>query len=140
MANNPSVDGDPRCLPFIDFTAQIHVIQQHMTGKPAQVAAECTQLNRLFQSQVQVLDWEDWPVQRRSLLQSIRVEMHKQLRLLTTDLMFWKAAKQAETLAQRQREIGDRLTHLQGYCDAIIKLAEEAAPHGPTAQDITRQE
>lgn len=123
----PPTDGDPRCLPFLAFTTQINVIQEQITGDQAQVPAECAQLNRLFQSQVQAMDWEDWPVQRRSLLQSIRVEMHKQLRLLVTDLMFLKAAKQAATLEQRWRDIGDRLTNLQGYCDAIIQLSEEKA-------------
>ncbi len=125
---NPSTSGDPRCIPFMELKTQVTVIQSLMEHEQLQIAKECSQLNVLFQSQVQILTWGNWPAQQRSLLQSIRVEMHKQLRLLTTDLMFLQAAKQAETQAQRRQEVCDRLTNLQGYCDAIIKLAEDPAP------------
>lgn len=128
MANS-SPGGAPSHLVFLDFKTQINIVQRLMQGEQTQISAECAQLQHLFESQVQELDWEDWSVPRRSLLQSIRVEMHKQLRLLSTDLMFLKAAKQVETLEQRRQDIGDRLTHLQGYCDAILKLAEETSPH-----------
>lgn len=119
---------DPRLLVFIEFKGHIDMAQQGLAGEPAQLITQLELLQGLFQSQVQRLDWEDWPAPRRSLLQSIRVEMHKQLRLLTTDLMFLKAAKQAETLARRRGEIGDRLTNLRGYCDAIIQIAGETTP------------
>lgn len=137
---NPATDGDPRRIPFLELKTQVNVVQQLLNGEQDQIPAACAQLSHLFQAQVQGLDWADWPVQRRSLLQSIRVEMHKQLRLLSTDLMFFKAAKQAETLAQRRGEIGDRLTNLQGYCDAIIQLAEAPPTDDSTAPDRSSPE
>ena len=138
--DNSSPNGDPRCIPFLELKSQAHAVEQLMDGEQAQIPKACAQLNHLFQSQVQSIDWEDWPFQQRSLLQSIRVEMHKQLRLLATDLMFLKAAKQAATLEQRRRDIGDRLTNLQGYCDAMIKLANETDPSDSTGQERSRLE
>lgn len=135
MVNSPSAD-DLRLSAFIELKDPIEKAQQSLNGDHAQISAALEIVQCLFKSQVQELTWDSWPVQRRSLLQSIRVEMHKQLRLLTTDLMFFKAAKQGETLEQRRREIGDRLTQLQGYCDAIIKLAQETPQERPSSATI----
>jgi hypothetical protein len=125
---NASPPGDPRQLPFQAFQSQVIAAQQALQGDQAQLAQAIAQLNAVFQAQVQPLDLDNWPSQSRSLLQSLRVEMHRQLRLLATDLLFLKTAKQAETLAQRHREMGDRLKHLQDYCEACYRLGAESEP------------
>lgn len=117
---------DPRCSIFAEFKTSLNTVEQSLAGDHSAIKVALGPLQSFFHGRVQALTWDDWPVERRSLLQSLRVEMHKQLRLLSTDLMFFKAAKQPETLAQRRSEMGDRLSNLRGYCDAILKLAESA--------------
>ncbi len=136
---NSSLANDPRCSAFIELKTHVEGAQQSLNGDHAQISGALEIVQQLFKAQVQVLTWEEWPTQKRSLLQSIRVEMHKQLRLLTTDLMFFKAAKQAKTLEQRRKDIGDRLTNLRGYCDAVLKLADESKAGEPSSSPLHRE-
>jgi oligoendopeptidase F len=53
-------------------------------------------------------------------LQPIQTEISKQLRLLETDAIFLKAARQPATAEQRQQQIQQRLELLLKYCDAVI--------------------
>lgn len=130
---NSLQNDDPQLLVFVQFKNQVHQVETYLDGDQTQLSEQLGQLQSQFQAQVQTLSWEDWPGKKRSLLRSIQVEMHKQMRLITTDLMFFRAAKQAHTLAQKQRDIRDRLTNLQGYCDAILKFAQGGATDGPEA-------
>jgi hypothetical protein len=51
---------------------------------------------------------------------AIQVEINKQLRLLKTDSLFLRSAKQSTTQDQRLQQMRDRLTLLERYCDMII--------------------
>lgn len=54
--------------------------------------------------------------------QSLQTELYRELRLLETDILFWAAARQAETRAQRLLSVGDRLKRVIGYCTAMKDL------------------
>jgi len=54
--------------------------------------------------------------------QPLQTEINKHLRLLETDLIFLKAARQPATLQQRHQQIQTRLTLLLRYCEAILVL------------------
>ncbi|HLO84274.1 MAG TPA: heterocyst frequency control protein PatD [Nostocaceae cyanobacterium] len=56
---------------------------------------------------------------------SYRTEISKQLRLLEIDVMFLQGARQATTVQSRMQTIGDRLTTLIQYCQAIVQPAEQ---------------
>jgi len=116
---------DPQLVVFVEFKDSVGEVRRALSQDPSQLPRLVEQLGAAYRSQVLRFDWDSKPVVQRSLIQSIQVEMHKQLRLLGTDLMFLKAAKQAEVQTKREAAIGDRLTNLQGYCDAILKLAQE---------------
>lgn len=60
-----------------------------------------------------------------SRVQSYRTEISKQLRLLEIDVMFFQGARQASTAQARLQTIGDRLTTLIQYCDAIMQQKAE---------------
>jgi hypothetical protein len=62
----------------------------------------------------------DWDEDLQLKAQSYQTEINKQLRLLETDLMFLKAARQPATSEQRWRMMGDRLHLLVLYCDALL--------------------
>jgi hypothetical protein len=51
---------------------------------------------------------------------SVHVEINKQLRLLKTDCLFLRSAKQPHMVDQRLQQIADRLTLLERYCEMIL--------------------
>jgi hypothetical protein len=55
---------------------------------------------------------------------AIQVEINKQLRLLKTDGLFLRSAKQPTTQEQRLQQMRDRLTLLQRYCEMILAAAD----------------
>jgi hypothetical protein len=55
-------------------------------------------------------------------VQLYQTEINKQMRLLATDLMFLKTARQAATQEQRWQMMGDRLKLLLTYCDGVLEL------------------
>lgn len=55
---------------------------------------------------------------------AIAVEIHKQLHLLKTDVLFWQAARQPATQTQRYRQIQQRLGILQGYVEQLLSLGD----------------
>jgi hypothetical protein len=50
------------------------------------------------------------------------VEINKQLRLLGADLTMLHAARNPDTIAQRQQLARDRLGMLISYCDALLQI------------------
>lgn len=122
---------DPQRLPFGQCLALVEAAQAQLAepiaGEYDPLKAALDRLTVQFQQQIQPLGFEDWPPSQRSLLASVRVEMHKQLRLLGTDLMFLGAARRSGTAQQRLGQVGDRLTALAGYCSAVL---EAPAFHG----------
>ena len=56
------------------------------------------------------------------LARSLGVEIHKQFHLLKNDLLFWHAARQPETKAQRWQNIQQRLATLNLYVQQLLSL------------------
>ena len=59
-----------------------------------------------------------------SRVQSYQKEISKQLRLLELDVTFFQGAKQVTTTQARLQTIGDRLSTLIQYCEAILQLGD----------------
>lgn len=53
-------------------------------------------------------------------IQSYHTEMNRQMRLLATDMVFLQATRQKARLSQRHHQIGDRITMLLQYCNALL--------------------
>lgn len=83
-----------------------------------------TELQQYFQTQILTLNMTTLTASLEQHIQSIHVEMNKQLRMLAMDLMFLQTARQAPTVTQRLQQIGDRLDMLQRYCETILATAE----------------
>ncbi|KZL47790.1 MULTISPECIES: heterocyst frequency control protein PatD [Cyanophyceae] len=60
-----------------------------------------------------------------SRVQSYRTEISKQMRLLEIDVMFLQGSRQAATAEARLKTIGDRLSTLIQYCEAILQQEPE---------------
>ncbi len=84
-----------------------------------------TELEQFFRHQLLSLQLDALSPATQHWLQSYQVEFDKQLRLLNLDAMLLQAARQPATIEQRQRQVSDRLSTLQQYCDAVLEKGEE---------------
>lgn len=92
----------------------------------AEVRSHLAQLQQMFQAQIVPLtEVEDEAISTQ--LQSIQIEINKQLRLLETDAIFLQAARQPTTVQQRKQQMNYRLETLLQYCDVSLALQPEAA-------------
>lgn len=65
-------------------------------------------------------------------VRSIETEIFRVLKLLATDFLFLKSAKQPPTLRLRHQQFCDRLTAATAYSQAIMALAQPQAPESPS--------
>jgi hypothetical protein len=86
----------------------------------AQLRQSVTSLQQFFQQQIVPLV-NDTDSIDESRLQSYQTEISKQLRLLEIDVIFLQGARQASTAKHRLDAIGDRLTTLIEYSNAILQ-------------------
>jgi hypothetical protein len=59
-------------------------------------------------------------------VQPLQIEINKQLRLLETDAVFLKAARQPATIQQRSQQIQSRISLLLSYCESILSLCADS--------------
>jgi uncharacterized coiled-coil DUF342 family protein len=83
---------------------------------PDQIEESLQQLEQVFQEQVIALTPEELELGIVSRWQSVQTEIHRTFRLLRTDVLLWRAGKQATTKTQRLKVIGNRLEQLIDYC------------------------
>lgn len=93
---------------------------QH-TGDRASLRSSVVKLQQIFQNKILPLNLDGFDSALAQHIQSLHVEIDKQLKLLSMDAMFLQAARQATTLEQRLQQARDRLTLLLQYCDAILQ-------------------
>ncbi|KAF3888023.1 MULTISPECIES: heterocyst frequency control protein PatD [Nostocales] len=77
-------------------------------------------LQNFFQQQIVPLVNEDTS-SLNGRIQSYSTEMSKQLRLLEIDITFLQGARQTSTAKGRLDAIGNRLTTLIEYCNALLE-------------------
>ena len=96
----------------------------HFESNATILLGESQKVQLFFRDQVTSLALDELTGEAAQRSQAYRVEMDKQLRLLAMDVMFLQAAKQATTMQQRLNTMGDRLTTLIRYCDALLSSNE----------------
>ncbi|HEY9616637.1 MAG TPA: heterocyst frequency control protein PatD [Microcoleaceae cyanobacterium] len=105
---------------------QIEALQTTISNSPIEVTtfkAAITELQTGFQTEIVPRSIADLDPQLAQRVQSVHVEIDKQLRLLGMDVMFLQAARQVTTIEQRQQQIRDRVNLLLRYCDALLGAA-----------------
>jgi hypothetical protein len=102
---------------------QGHVAQVSPEGTDlrSELMSEFLKIQNFFQLQVANLNPDLLSLEMQSKVGSYQTEINKQLRLLGTDLMFLKSARQASTAEQRRTQIRDRLEALIGYCKVLLQ-------------------
>lgn len=96
-------------------------VNSESTDVSSELMAEFLKIQDFFQSQVANLNPDLLRPEMQSRVGSYQTEINKQLRLLGTDLMFLKSARQANTAEQRRTQIRDRLNTLIGYCNVLLQ-------------------
>jgi hypothetical protein len=81
-----------------------------------------TEVQQIFQTQLLSLNLNDLDPKLEHQVRSFNVEIDKQLRLLTVDLLFLQSAKQPATIAQRLQQVRDRLQTLIRYCNILLGI------------------
>jgi len=99
----------------------LDLVNQNEFDRPT-LQSHLANLQQYFQTQILPLDMQTLPDETGLRVHGLQVEMNKQLRLIGTDALFLRAAKQPETMQQRLRQIGDRLQLLKRYCDGVLEL------------------
>ena len=108
---------------YRDFQKTLEYLRDstaNATLTPADLEAEAEQVQIGFQTQILSLDLDELEPAIAHHVQAYQVEMHKQLRLLATDLSFLQAARKPATLEQRRSQVGDRAKTLIRYCKAVL--------------------
>lgn len=99
----------------------IHESSDRSNPNQAALLAALSQVQQIFKQQILNMSLDDLPVDRVSSVQSYRTEMHKQIRLLATDVMFFQTARKPATRQQRWEQITTRLETLIRYCNALTE-------------------
>jgi hypothetical protein len=110
------------CEKYLELATLLEQLRSDVTStkiNAPELRQRLASLQQVFQQQIVPLDDAD------SRVQSYRTEISKQLRLLEIDVMFFQGARQESTAQGRLQIIGDRLTTLIRYCDAILQPEAE---------------
>lgn len=111
---------------FLRSLEQLLVTATQAKPDPAALIALFQEIQQFFQQQILGLSWENDPdPSAEQRVQSYQIEMNKQLKLMGTDVMFLRAARQSSTAQQRQMQISDRLNLLIGYCNVLLQEKDE---------------
>lgn len=85
------------------------------------LAAEYKKVQQFFGNQIMRADSSELEPSETPPEQSYLTEIHKQLRLLGTDITFLQASRQPATATARQTAAHARLNTLIGYCGALLQ-------------------
>ncbi len=106
---------------FSEVLKQLQQTGDHTPIDPLTLHDSFLEAQKFFQQLIISLDAGDLEVGDESRVRSYQTEISKQLRLLGMDVMFLQAARQEETVKDRQMQLLERLKMLQGYCDRILQ-------------------
>jgi hypothetical protein len=87
---------------------------------PSDLKLHLISLQATFNQTIAQIDLTDIPPPANHRLQSLQVEITKELRLLQVDMLFLQTAKQPETVAHRQQQMQRRLGTLLRYCGIVL--------------------
>jgi hypothetical protein len=107
----------------------------------AALAAEYKKVQQFFGNQIMRADSGELEPSETPPEQSYLTEIHKQLRLLGTDVTFLQASRQPATATARQTAAMARLNTLIGYCGALLPknyAASEPAQKAELTTELTK--
>ena len=100
-------------------------LQHYVAGKSSDFAIlqkSFQKVQHLFQNQIMTLTSDGLDSCILLKWQSAQTEIHRALRLLEMDVMFFGVSRKADTSQQRIAAISDRINTLIGYCNVLLQL------------------
>ena len=79
------------------------------------------EVHQWFRQHILTLNLDELTPVDQQRVQSVQVEINKQLRLLGVDALFLQTSRQRSTTEQRQQQVYDRLQTLIRYCEAVLQ-------------------
>jgi hypothetical protein len=98
-------------------------LQEQVSSPNSRVTAiseKFSQVQKVFQEDVLPLTSDELEEAIASRFLSVQREIHRNLRLLETDLMFLRSSKQAATTEQRLKIIRDRVARACEFCQVML--------------------
>ncbi|NEQ24925.1 MAG: heterocyst frequency control protein PatD [Microcoleus sp. SIO2G3] len=109
---------------YQEFKQALEELHKTLVAKDSESVAlhkQFQEVKQLFISEVANLSADEFAEDIMSRWQSIQTEIYKQMRLLETDLMLLQAARSAATTQTRTASVGDRISTLIRYCEALLE-------------------
>lgn len=106
---------------FKRFVGEVKDTTSKDTVDRAVLKSSVANLQHYFQNQILTLNTAGLEASLEQQVHSFQVEMDKQLKLLALDGLFLQAARQPTTTVHRLKQMNDRLTLLQQYCDGLLR-------------------
>jgi hypothetical protein len=107
------------------FQELVLTIQQDIGADISPTLLETTRqyevINTYFQHQMLAMSEYPWPPAIAGKMRSYITEIHRLLKLVQRDLVFWHSARQPNTKAQRQTEILGKLNTIVQFSRSMIE-------------------
>jgi len=100
-------------------------LQSHFKEPPSPPVAlqhDVLQAQKFFQAELTTLHLDNLDGAIAPKIQSIQIEINKQLRLLSMDVLFLQTARQSATLHKRQEQMSERIELLLRYCQMVLEI------------------
>ncbi len=113
------------CQRYREFQQALELLHQASTVNDLEVSAlrdNFQKVQQLFDSKIASLNADDVAPHYASRWQSVQTEIHKQMRLLATDVMLLISARSSATFQRRVSSVRDRINTLIQYCEALLQL------------------
>ena len=113
------------CQQYQEFQRALEQLLQAVADKQEQGTAlreRFDEVKQMFQHQIATLRADDLAPDSASRWQSLQTEVHKQMRLLETDVMLLLSSRRFDTSQRRTLGVCDRLNTLIQYCAALLQL------------------
>ncbi|MBW4619108.1 MAG: heterocyst frequency control protein PatD [Cyanosarcina radialis HA8281-LM2] len=106
-----------------DYLQQFLRALEQLQARPKESQPQAfSQVQEIFERQVINFNTEGLDPASASKVRSYLTEMHKQMRLLQTDMAFLQSARSDATAQARQTSVRDRLSVLIGYCQTLLTI------------------
>ncbi|MDJ1183379.1 heterocyst frequency control protein PatD [Roseofilum casamattae] len=87
-----------------------------------ELVAACDRVQDFFVREIAELTGEEEGKSVAPLWQSVHTEMHREMKLLMTEMTFYRIARSPGMQEQRKIKIGDRSGKLISYCHTILEI------------------
>lgn len=106
------------------FQKLVLTMQQALSAElsptPLQARPQYAAIDTYFQQQIMATADDPLPTAIAGKMRSYITEIHRLLKLIQRDLIFWQSARQPNTKAQRQSEIFTKLDMILQFSNTIV--------------------